>query len=71
MSAIEDFKSVVLTSADPDRTAAFYRDALGLPLARERHRGTAHHWAGMVGGQHLAIHPTAGSGCPARPATPW
>ena len=57
---ITDLKSVVLTSAAPDRTAHFYRDLLGLPLEEERHRGTLRHWAGAIGAQHLAVHPREG-----------
>lgn len=53
---IRDVKSIVLTSDDIDRTAAFYRDVLQLPLESEQHRGTARHWAGQVGSIHLAIH---------------
>jgi catechol 2,3-dioxygenase-like lactoylglutathione lyase family enzyme len=53
---IRDVKSLVLTSDYIDRTAAFYRDVLGLPLEPEQHRGTARHWAGQLGSIHLAIH---------------
>jgi catechol 2,3-dioxygenase-like lactoylglutathione lyase family enzyme len=49
-------KSIVLTSDDIDRTAAFYRDVLLLPLELERHRGTERHFACEVGPIHLAIH---------------
>lgn len=59
-AAIGPFKSVVLVSDDVDATAAFYRDVLGLPLEAEHHRGTARHWAGMVGAMHLAVHPRDG-----------
>jgi catechol 2,3-dioxygenase-like lactoylglutathione lyase family enzyme len=69
---IREVKSIVLTSDDIDRTAAFYRDVLMLPLEPEQHRGTARHWAGQVGGVHFAIHdrrtfwlPTAGAPEPA------
>ena len=64
---ISAFKSVVLTSDDPEKTAAFYRDALGLPLEEERHRGTLRHWAGMVGEMHLAVHPREGFWLPTSP----
>ena len=53
-------KSVVLTTLDLERAGRFYRDVLGLPIAPERHRGTDAHWAGDVGGAHLAIHPQQG-----------
>lgn len=53
---VRDVKSIVLTSNDINRTAAFYRDVLGLPLASEQHRGTARHFAGQVGALHFAVH---------------
>jgi len=56
---IRDVKSIVLTSDDIDRTAAFYRDVLQLPLESEQHGGTARHYACQVGGMHLAIHDRA------------
>lgn len=70
MDEITGFKSVVLTSDQPDTTAQFYREVLQLPIAEERHRGTDRHWAGPVGNLHFAIHqrtgfwlpPTAGAG---------
>ena len=57
---IREFKSVVLTSRNPDRTAAFYRDVLDIPLEEERHRGTLRHWACQLGALHFAIHPEEG-----------
>jgi catechol 2,3-dioxygenase-like lactoylglutathione lyase family enzyme len=53
---IREFKSIVLTSNTPDKTAAFYRDVLMLPLQEERHRGTLRHFACGVGSLHFAIH---------------
>lgn len=56
---VREFKSVVLTSRDPDATAAFYRDVLEIPLEQERHRGTLRHWACQLGSMHFAIHEDA------------
>jgi len=53
---IREVKSIVLTSDDIDRTAAFYRDVLQLPLEPEQHRGTARHFACELGSIHFAIH---------------
>ena len=40
-----------LTVADLDRSVAFYRDTVGLPLALELpERGAAFHWIGQPGG---------------------
>jgi catechol 2,3-dioxygenase-like lactoylglutathione lyase family enzyme len=48
---------LILVSEQPERLADFYRDVLGLPLAEERHDGTALHWACELGDVHFAIHP--------------
>jgi catechol 2,3-dioxygenase-like lactoylglutathione lyase family enzyme len=57
---VRDFKSIVLTSQNPDKTAAFYRDLFGIPLEEEQHRGTDRHFACRVGDLHFAIHPREG-----------
>lgn len=59
-SLAHQMKSVVLLSDAPDTVAAFYRDVLGVPLERERHRGTDHHFAAQLGDFHFAIHPREG-----------
>jgi predicted enzyme related to lactoylglutathione lyase len=56
---IRDVKSIVLTSDDIDRTATFYREVLDVPLELEQHRGTERHWAGQLGGVHIAVHDRA------------
>jgi catechol 2,3-dioxygenase-like lactoylglutathione lyase family enzyme len=61
------FKSIVLVSENPEVTAAFYRDALGIPLESEQHRGTLRHYAAMVGQEHFAIHAREGFWLPAAP----
>lgn len=48
---------VILTSAQPERTAAFYRDVLGLPLVAEQHGDSEPHWGCELGDTHFAIHP--------------
>ncbi|MEV0714289.1 VOC family protein [Asanoa sp. NPDC050611] len=50
---------IILTSTDPTRLVAFYRDVLGLPLADERHGDSAPHWACELGDVHFAIHAAA------------
>lgn len=59
-SLIREIKSVVLVSDTPDVTAAFYRDALGLPLEEEQHRGTLRHYACQLQSMHFAIHAREG-----------
>jgi predicted enzyme related to lactoylglutathione lyase len=56
--------AVLLTSRDAARLAAFYRDALGLPLAPEQHGQTAPHWGCELGDVHFAIHPRADAAAP-------
>ncbi|MCB9683388.1 MAG: VOC family protein [Alphaproteobacteria bacterium] len=60
MPVVSGLKSVVLTSDDVDTTAAFYRDVLDVPLEVEHHTGTHRHWAGMLDGVHVAVHPRQG-----------
>ncbi|HAB18754.1 MAG TPA: VOC family protein [Verrucomicrobiota bacterium] len=58
---------VLLLASDADRTAAFYRDVLGLPLKAERHDGRHTHYACPMGGLYFTIQPRADLGEP--PAT--
>lgn len=51
------FSGVLLVSKDPARLAAFYRDALGIPLEEEQHGDTLPHWGATLGELHFAIHP--------------
>lgn len=58
---------VLLLAADADRTAAFYRDVLGLPLVAERHDGRHTHYACPLSGIYFTIQPRTDLGEP--PAT--
>lgn len=47
--------AVTLHSQNPERLAAFYRDAVGIPLAVHAH-GTLHdHYEGSLAGIHFAV----------------
>jgi len=46
---------VLLLSDDPDRTAAFYRDVLGLDLVGEEHDGRRKHYACRMGSVYFTI----------------
>jgi catechol 2,3-dioxygenase-like lactoylglutathione lyase family enzyme len=46
---------VLLLSRDTDRTAAFYRDVLGLPLHAEEHGGRHRHYACPLGSAYFTI----------------
>jgi predicted enzyme related to lactoylglutathione lyase len=57
---VDQIKFVVgflLSSADPKRLAAFYRDVLNIPLKESTHGGTAAHFECDLGNVHFAIHP--------------
>jgi predicted enzyme related to lactoylglutathione lyase len=54
---VEFLSAVLLTSRQPDRLAAFYRDVLGVPLREERHGSDPAHWGCELGDVHFAIHP--------------
>jgi catechol 2,3-dioxygenase-like lactoylglutathione lyase family enzyme len=54
---IEFLSAVLLTSRQPGRLAAFYRDVLGVPLHEERHDAGPSHWGCELGDVHFAIHP--------------
>ncbi len=45
----------LLLSDNPDRTAAFYRDVLGLPLVPEAHDGRPRHYACPTGSVYFTI----------------
>lgn len=46
---------VLLLSTDPDRTAAFYRDIVGLALEAEEHDGRHRHYACASGPIYFTI----------------
>jgi predicted enzyme related to lactoylglutathione lyase len=50
--------AVLITSLQPERLAAFYREVLGLPLKEERHGNAPVHYGCELGDVHFAIHPT-------------
>jgi predicted enzyme related to lactoylglutathione lyase len=55
--------ALTFQSADPERLATFYRDALGLPLRLNQHGRMPPHHEGDLGDVHLAVlpaHPSAG-----------
>lgn len=64
---IEGLAVVLLLAPDADRTAAFYRDVLGIPLQAERHDGRHTHYAAAMGSVYFTIQPRTDLGEP--PAT--
>jgi predicted enzyme related to lactoylglutathione lyase len=51
--------ALLLISDEPENLAAFYRDAVGIPLEDERHDDIPLHYGCEIGGTHFAIHPSA------------
>lgn len=50
--------AILLISDDAEKLAAFYREALGLPLEDEVHEGVPLHYGCEIGSVHFAIHPS-------------
>jgi catechol 2,3-dioxygenase-like lactoylglutathione lyase family enzyme len=46
---------ILLLARDTDRTAAFYRDVVGLPLAAEEHTARHRHYACQTGSIYFTI----------------
>jgi predicted enzyme related to lactoylglutathione lyase len=57
---IESVGALLLISDDAERLAAFYRNALGLPVEDEVHDGVPLHYGCELGSLHFAIHPSDG-----------
>src|SRR6478752_3226688 len=57
--SVDSVGAVLLISDDAAGLAAFYRDALGLPLEDEVHEGVPLHYGCELGSVHFAIHPSA------------
>lgn len=51
--------ALLLISDHPEELAAFYRDALGIPIEEERHDDIPLHYGCEIGATHFAIHPAA------------
>ncbi len=56
---IDSIGAILLISDDAPRLAAFYRNALALPLEDEMHEDETPHFGCEIGGVHFAIHPSA------------
>jgi predicted enzyme related to lactoylglutathione lyase len=59
MMSVDSVGAVLLISDDAAGLAAFYRDALALPLEDELHEGVPLHYGCELGSVHFAIHPSA------------
>lgn len=61
---VDGLAVVLLLSEDTDRTAAFYRDVLGLTLTAEEHDGRHRHYACRLGSVYFTIQRGADIGEP-------
>jgi catechol 2,3-dioxygenase-like lactoylglutathione lyase family enzyme len=61
---VEGLSVVLLLSQDTGRTAAFYRDVLGLALQEEEHGGRHKHYACRLGSVYFTIQLAADLGAP-------
>lgn len=61
---VEELSVVLLLSKDTDRTAAFYRDVLGLSLQAEEHDGRHKHYACSLGSIYFTIQQAGDLGAP-------
>lgn len=55
---------VLVLASDADRTAAFYRDVIGLKLIAEQHDGRHTHYACRMGSVYFTIQPRTDLGEP-------
>jgi catechol 2,3-dioxygenase-like lactoylglutathione lyase family enzyme len=52
---VQSLSVILLLARDTSRTASFYRDVLGLPLAEEEHGGRSKHYACRLGSIYFTI----------------
>src|SRR5262249_9102215 len=52
---VEGLSVVLLLARDTERTSAFYRDVLGLPLREEQHGGRHKHYACQLGSIYFTV----------------
>lgn len=61
---VDGLAVALLLCPNADRTAAFYRDVLGLPLVGEVHDGRHRHYACRLGSVYFTLQPAADLGAP-------
>src|SRR5262245_52756745 len=64
-NTVDGLSVVLLLTGDTERTAAFYRDVLGLSLKGEEHDGRHKHFACRLGTVYFTIQPAAELAAPA------
>lgn len=53
----QSLAGMILYSPDPEKLCAFYRHAIGIPLAPADHGTVGEHVEGMLAGVHFAVWP--------------
>ena len=61
---VEGLSVVLLLARDTERTGAFYRDVLGLPLREEEHGGRHKHYACQLGSVYFTVQAAADLAAP-------
>jgi catechol 2,3-dioxygenase-like lactoylglutathione lyase family enzyme len=61
---VQDLSVVLLLARDAERTCAFYRNVLGLPLKDEQHDGRHTHYACRLGSVYFTIQPASDLAAP-------
>ena len=52
---VNGLTGMIMSSAEPERLAKFYRDVLGIPLALNHHGTMPEHWECDYNGIHYAV----------------
>lgn len=52
---VKGLTGVIMSSANPERLATFYKEVLGIPLALNRHGNLPAHWECDYMGVHYAV----------------
>ncbi len=53
--SVKGLSGAIMSSADPEKLAIFYKEVLGIPLELNRHGKTPEHWECDYNGIHFAI----------------
>jgi predicted enzyme related to lactoylglutathione lyase len=52
---VKGLSGMIMSSAEPERLAKFYKEVLGIPLALNRHGNMPEHWECDYNGIHYAV----------------
>nr|WKN38052.1 glyoxalase/bleomycin resistance/dioxygenase family protein [Tunicatimonas sp. TK19036] len=69
-SKVKGLTGLIMSSADPEKLATFYKDVLGLPLQLNKHGNLPAHWECDFGRIHYAILKQRNAGHPSGNVVP-